>query len=184
MNNQNSLTGLRIFTKYPSRFNLSILFTLVLLVSGSYILSSCSNLYSEESKGIASLKKEDSASTTTTNPARVALTLDTVGYDRQLQGMTNGDTSGRWPVKSGYPNAGAILPYKRIVAYYGNLYSKRMGVLGEYPEAEMVQRLKGEIKKWEAADSSTPVQPALHYIAVTAQGYPGKDNKYRAAHAV
>src|SRR5258708_3908124 len=28
-------------------------------------------------------------------------------------------------------------------------------------------------------DSSTPVIPALHYIAVTAQGAPGKDGKYR-----
>src|SRR5579871_1200322 len=43
----------------------------------------------------------------------------------------------------------------------------------------MLQKLKVEIKKWEAADSTTAVQPALHYIAVTAQGSPGKDGKYR-----
>ena len=29
-----------------------------------------------------------------------------------------------WPVKTVYPNTGAILPFNRIVAYYGNLYSK------------------------------------------------------------
>lgn len=84
-----------------------------------------------------------------------------------------------WPVKTAYPNAGAILPFKRIVAYYGNLYSTKMGVLGQYPEPEMLQRLDAEVKKWEAADSSTPVVPALHYIAVVAQGGAGADGKYR-----
>ena len=29
-----------------------------------------------------------------------------------------------WPVRAGYPNARAILPFKRIIAYYGNFYSK------------------------------------------------------------
>ncbi|MCX6757548.1 MAG: hypothetical protein NTZ44_01535 [Candidatus Nomurabacteria bacterium] len=84
-----------------------------------------------------------------------------------------------WPVKTDYPNAGAILPFKRVVAYYGNLYSKKMGVLGEYPEDQMLSKLSVEVKKWELADPNTPVQPALHYIVVTAQGSPGKDGKYR-----
>ena len=43
-----------------------------------------------------------------------------------------------WPKKTVYPNAGAILPFKRIIAYYGNLYSTKMGVLGQYPEAEII----------------------------------------------
>src|SRR3989338_5214241 len=38
-----------------------------------------------------------------------------------------------WPAKTVYPNAGALLPLNRIIAYYGNFYSKGMGVLGEYP---------------------------------------------------
>lgn len=105
--------------------------------------------------------------------------LDTALYNEKLISMSNGDSSGRWPVKTVYPNAGAILPFKRIVAYYGNFYSKKMGVLGEYPPDEMIKKLDGEMKKWAAADSTTPVQPALHYIAVTAQGSPGKDGKYR-----
>ena len=86
----------------------------------------------------------------------------------------------RWPVKTVYPNAGAILPFSRIIAYYGNLYSKKMGVLGEYPEGEMLSRLDAEVKKWEVADPNTPVIPALHYIAVVAQGSAGADGKYRA----
>ncbi len=84
-----------------------------------------------------------------------------------------------WPVKTVYPNAGAILPFNRIIAYYGNLYSTKMGVLGEYPETEMFQRLEAEVKKWELADPSTPVIPALHYIAVVAQNSAEKDDKYR-----
>jgi hypothetical protein len=87
--------------------------------------------------------------------------------------ITNGDSSGKWPVKTDYPLAGAILPFKRIIAYYGNLYSTRMGVLGEYPKKEMFARLKAEVDKWEKADSSMKVQPALHYIAVTAQAKSG-----------
>jgi hypothetical protein len=85
-----------------------------------------------------------------------------------------------WPVKNApYPKPGAILPFKRVVAYYGNLYSVKMGVLGEYPEAEMLRRLNEEVKKWEQADPKTPVVPALHYIAVTAQASAGADGKYR-----
>lgn len=85
-----------------------------------------------------------------------------------------------WPVKTVYPNGGAILPFNRVVAYYGNLYSTGMGVLGEYPEEEMLKRLNAEVKKWQAADPETKVLPALHYIAVVAQAGPGKDGKYRA----
>jgi hypothetical protein len=106
--------------------------------------------------------------------------IDTSVYHQRLRHMVNGDSSGRWPVRTVTPLPGSILPFKRIVAYYGNLYSKKMGVLGEYPPAEMLKRLKAEVKKWETADTSMPVQPALHYICVTAQGSAGKDGKYRA----
>ena len=84
-----------------------------------------------------------------------------------------------WPKKYPTPLAGAILPQKRIVAYYGNPLSKRMGALGEFPKDEMLKRHRAEIVKWEQADPSTPVQPALHLIAVVAQGDPGKAGKYR-----
>jgi hypothetical protein len=84
-----------------------------------------------------------------------------------------------WPVQTVYPNTGALLPFNRIIAYYGNLYSKKMGALGQYPEEEMLIRLDREVKKWEEADPSTPVLPALHYIAVVAQADAGADGKYR-----
>ena len=35
------------------------------------------------------------------------------------------------------------------------------------------------MKAWEKVDPNTPVQPAIHYIAVVASGSPLKDGKYR-----
>ena len=84
-----------------------------------------------------------------------------------------------WPVACPPPLPGSILPQKRIVAYYGNPLSKRMGALGEWQKDEMLRRLQGEVAKWQKADPSLPVQPALHLIAVVAQGEPGKAGKYR-----
>ena len=106
--------------------------------------------------------------------------IDKAQYDSLIKFNAHGDTSGRWPVKNTpYPLGGAILPYKRVVAFYGNLYSKKMGILGELPPNEMLAKLKGEVKAWNKADPKTPVQPALHYIAVVAQGDGGKDGKFR-----
>lgn len=73
---------------------------------------------------------------------------------------------------------GNILPAKRILAYYGNPHSKKMGILGEYPKADMLRRLDEEARNWEKADS-LPIQKALHLVATSAQGSPGKDGKYR-----
>src|SRR3989344_1409606 len=87
-------------------------------------------------------------------------------------------TPSLWPVSTVYPNAGAILPFKRIVAYYGNFYSKGMGVLGEYPEDQMLAQLASTTAEWTAVDPSTPTVPAIHYIAVVAQASAGKEGKY------
>ncbi len=84
-----------------------------------------------------------------------------------------------WPANVPALLPGSILPAKRIVAYYGNPLSKKMGALGEYQKDDMLRRLKGESARWQAADPSLPVQPALHLIAVVAQGAPGKAGKYR-----
>lgn len=102
--------------------------------------------------------------------------LDTLKYDSLMKKLANGDKSGRWPVKSkDYPLPGAILPFNRIVAFYGNLYSKNMGVLGQYPRKTMLNKLKEEVKNWEKADTATNVVPALHYICVTAQADAGRN---------
>ncbi len=74
---------------------------------------------------------------------------------------------------------GSILPHYRIIAFYGNLYSKQMGILGELPGSEMIALLNNEIEAWHDADSLTPLMPALHVIATTAQRLPGADKMYR-----
>jgi hypothetical protein len=102
--------------------------------------------------------------------------LDTARYDSLMKRMANGDKTGRWPVKNApLPLPGAILPFNRVVAYYGNMYSKNMGVLGEYEPKVMMDKLKAECKIWEKADTLTPVIPALHYICVTAQADAGRN---------
>ena len=98
-----------------------------------------------------------------------------------LASMTKPDSNldKLWPVKMPAPLPGAILPNKRIVAFYGNPLSKKMGVLGEYPKDEMLARLDKEVARWAKADPSHPVVPALHLIVTVAQGAPGKNGLYR-----
>lgn len=84
-----------------------------------------------------------------------------------------------WPVDIPPALPGSILPARRIVAFYGNPLSRRMGILGAKPVDSMLARLDREVARWEKADSTMPVQPALHLIAVVAQGSPGRDGKYR-----
>lgn len=105
--------------------------------------------------------------------------IDTAAYNKKIKQLANGDTTGKWPVKKQpYPLPGAILPFKRIVVYYGNMHSKKMGALGEYAPKEMWSRLNAEVKRWEKVDPTTPVQPGIHYIATVAAGLPGKDNAW------
>lgn len=89
--------------------------------------------------------------------------------------------SGPWPVvRAPYPKDGALLPFHRIVAYYGNLFSKQMGVLGKYPAEQMLAMLASTTAAWTAADPATPAIPALDYIVTVAQGSAGFDGKYRS----
>jgi hypothetical protein len=84
-----------------------------------------------------------------------------------------------WPVKTPPLLAGSLLPAKRIVAFYGNPLSKKMGILGELPRDPMLAKFDSIVAAWRAADPTTPVQPALHLIVSVAQGLPGKDGMYR-----
>src|SRR5947209_5732099 len=52
-----------------------------------------------------------------------------------------------WP-KGPERLAGSLLPQNRIVAYYGNPHSKKMGVLGEYPEQTMLSKLDATLADW------------------------------------
>lgn len=108
-----------------------------------------------------------------------AIVLDTLAYNKLYAYLTSRSDSIHWATPTVLPRPGAILPFKRIVAYYGNLYSKGMGVLGALPEAEMLSKLLEETRLWTKADSLIPAIPALHYITVTAQRDPGRDGQYR-----
>jgi hypothetical protein len=96
-----------------------------------------------------------------------------------VKAVKAGMESTAWPVKTQQPLPGSILPARRIVAFYGNPLSKKMGILGELPPDQMLARFDKEIAAWRKADPSHPVIPALHLIAVVAQGAPGRDGKYR-----
>jgi hypothetical protein len=104
---------------------------------------------------------------------------DNAAYNFKIKSLANNDKSGRWPVKTVYPKEGALLPFNRIVAFYGNLFSANMGILGELPKKQMLEKLQATVAAWQLADPSTHVIPALHYIATTAQGSAGKDGMYR-----
>jgi hypothetical protein len=131
-------------------------------------------------KTSASVSGKDSVAPGHPGPVTpIATILDTADYDKKMLALSNHDTTGRWPAKAAYPLPGAVLPYNRIVAFYGNLYSKRMGVLGGLPKDSMISKLLEEVAKFQAADTTVHVIPALHYIASTAQAAPGKDGMHR-----
>lgn len=110
--------------------------------------------------------------------AHVSSTTETFFTATTSARVISTTTPSIWPVSTVYPDASAILPFKRIVAYYGNFYSKGMGVLGEYPTEQMLSQLASTTEMWTAADPSTPAIPAIHYIAVVAQASAGKEGKY------
>ena len=164
-------------------------------------------IFPEFFSSVESYKKDDQAIEEKKSITQPLPPLDTVAYDKKLNELANNPPPKEaitkivkdlktgeetivtvesapappnlWPVKTVYPNSGAILPFRRIIAYYGNLYSTKMGVLGQYPEEEMLQKLNVEVEKWENADPNTPVVPSLHYIAVVARDHPTKDGKFR-----
>ncbi|HUY62798.1 MAG TPA: hypothetical protein VMV50_03385 [Candidatus Paceibacterota bacterium] len=170
------------------------LITLLVLLAGFTYLSFYSNLFSYEYRSEAAgdsvfipLPKLDKAAYDGRLLALAHLATSSPAAIRWLAAM-NATTSvatstGKlplWPMKTVYPEAGAILPFHRVVAYYGNFYSAQMGVLGEYPPDQVLAMLASTTAVWAAADPSTPVIPAIQYIAVVAQGAAGKDGKYRA----
>ncbi len=137
----------------------SLVFSLVLL-AGCTLHSENKSKKSDETSDIIATTENDKAeeSVVEAKPTFV----DEMEYDEMMMHMVNGDTTGLWPVANDeYPLEGAILPFKRIVCYYGNLYSKNMGALGEYPPKEMWRMLKDEVAAWQAADPDTPVIPAI-----------------------
>ena len=77
------------------------------------------------------------------------------------------------------PLPGALFPGCRVVAYYGNPLSRRMGILGEIAPDSMLARLERQAAAYAKADTSVHVVPALELIAVVAQASAGRDGLYR-----
>lgn len=173
-------------------------FVLILLVG---LFDFGSETYSKQPNGAvlkvekseAEAKEEAVASVTTAWPA----VLDTKAYDDRMLSLAHYKASTTtppkyasttsvtvpsklWPTAAPYPNGEAILPFKRILAFYGNLYSTKMGILGELPAQQMLDKLAAVKAQWEAADPATPVLPAIEYIAMVAQADGGADGMYRA----
>lgn len=132
------------------------------------------------SNGKTQTASNDSTGKDSAVRTKSSATLDTAKYNELMHYLANGDTTGKWPVKnSPLPLPGAILPFNRVIAYYGNIVNNRMGALGKWPKNEMIPKLLAEVEKWNRVDTVIKSIPALHYIAVTAQGSAGSDGKWR-----
>ena len=91
---------------------------------------------------------------------------------------TSAPTGVGWPDRPAGSSTG-LLPRHRVVAYYGNPRSSRMGILGSLPSDSMWTRLQEQAAAYAALDPETPVLPALHLVAVVAQREPGPSGMYR-----
>jgi hypothetical protein len=77
------------------------------------------------------------------------------------------------------PLPGSVLPGCRIVAFYGNPLSNRMGIMGSLPPDKMLAKLDSQARTFEVADSAIPVIRALELITPVAQGSPGAKSLWR-----
>jgi len=73
----------------------------------------------------------------------------------------------------------SVFPGCRIVAFYGNPMSKRMGILGALPADSMLAHLDRQAAQYAALDSTRPVVRALQLVTPVAQAAPGHDGTYR-----
>src|ERR1700744_6180236 len=111
----------------------TVFFSNLILFSALVLFSNCGHS-SDKGKTPDTSKAVNKTTTTSTTVKTVdSVTtkvvyppIDKKLYDSLMKRLAHGDTTGRWPVKNTpYPLPGAILPFKRVVAYYGNLYSKK-----------------------------------------------------------
>ena len=122
----------------------------------------------------------DSSAARDSAPPRVPAHIGSKAGDRHPAfGDTGSPLDSLWPVKGPAPLPGSILPAKRIVAFYGNPKSRRMGILGEFAPDDMLKKLDAEVAAWNRIDPATPAIPALHVIVLVADAVPGPSGKYR-----
>ncbi len=107
--------------------------------------------------------------------------------DRSREGGTNqyggayggGDLpAGRMLVQGAEDPSNGPLKGNRLVAFYGTPLSGYMGILGELPPEQMMQRLKEQTRAYSAADPERPAVPTIELIASVAQRNPGPEGLY------
>ncbi len=130
----------------------------------------------------ASAAEPSAVRETTRRPAAGGLLGPRAGERHMAFRGTGSDLDSLWPAKALAPLPGSILPAKRIVAFYGNPLSKRMGILGEFASEDMLRKLDAEVAAWTRIDPAHPAQPALHLIVLVADPHPGSSGKYRTRH--
>lgn len=60
--------------------------------------------------------------------------------------------------------AGGVVADRQVIAYYGSLYSRYMGVLGERPIEDMAADLLARAAEYDALNGPVGVAPAFHII--------------------
>src|ERR1700729_2240036 len=103
-----SIVKPRINTMYFPRVHFIKIFSLVVVCCTVTALMSCGNLYSEQQKKVSEQATNDSTVKKDSIEKATSSVLDTALFDQKIIRITNGDSSGRWPVKTVYPDAGAI----------------------------------------------------------------------------
>lgn len=68
----------------------------------------------------------------------------------------------------------------QVVAFYGFPNVPQMGIVGEYPPDELVQKLLAQAKAYDDINGSRGVAPAIHLIYAVAQASQTSDGTYLA----
>ncbi len=82
------------------------------------------------------------------------------------------------PVVEEPTTSGGLLPGNRILSFYGFPGNEKMGVLGEYDMARLLELLREQAREYEEADPSKPVILAFEVVASVAQQLPQADGSY------
>ncbi|STC70289.1 cell wall-binding repeat-containing protein [Corynebacterium pilosum] len=89
-------------------------------------------------------------------------------YAERVELANNGELPG---------GGGLVFPGRRMIALYGHPSGDALGLMGEQPPAEAVERLKPIIEEYQQFEDQ-PVIPAFEIIVTVASEFPGEDGDY------
>lgn len=72
---------------------------------------------------------------------------------------------------------GLVFPGRRMIAFYGHPSGSALGVMGEQPPVEAVDRVAAHVENYQPLDEQ-PIIPAFEIIVTVASEYPGEDGNY------